>query len=80
MCLVHIAAEIYFSHIDELLTPTEGNLVRVLLVGKGLEACFDRVHGVATPRHLSSDVVDTNGAEHLKQTMRRAESETCDSW
>jgi hypothetical protein len=39
----------------------------------------DRVHRVPRPRDLARQVLDTGHAAHLKDALRNAEAESCDS-
>lgn len=71
------AAIVHLSRVDELLATTNGNLLRVWLVGEGLEGGLDRVHGVLGPGEPDGEVVDADGAAHFKDAGGDAESESC---
>ena len=73
--LIYSSAIVHLPHIHQLLSPTDGDLLRVGLVRERLVRRLDRVHGVLGPRHTRSHVVDTRRSTHFKDAVGDAESE-----
>ncbi len=73
---MYIAAVIHLSHVDQLLTATDGDLLRVRLVQERLIRGLDCVHGVPGPGDDSRQVVDAGETGHFKDTVGNAKAET----
>jgi hypothetical protein len=60
-----LASIVHFSYIDQLFTPTTGNILRVLLRQQSLIRCLDSVHGVPRPRDPSGKIVNASAVGHF---------------